>query len=117
MEGNKFDFEAYSRGDFDFYLTGHITANPDYKIDFADAEAFLTSQGYRVFNPARASDDENIKAIAERMTPEEKWNFYMSKVTPVIYRSKELFIVNPRHIPEYSDGMIVEKLMFDYKKK
>jgi hypothetical protein len=97
-------------------LTGHITENPDYKEDFARSEKYLTGQGYTVFNPARASDDENIKRIADTMEPEERWNFYMSKVTPMIYKSKNLYIVNAKMIETYSRGMIVEKLMFDYKK-
>lgn len=52
------------------YIAGKITNNPDYKIQFAAAEAALIKKGHSVMNPARLGEgkefthDDYMKATA-----------------------------------------------------
>ena len=63
------------------YIAGKITGNPDYKKQFAEAEADLRSAGYITMNPAVLPDGF-------------EWNEYMNICFKMIDVCDAVFFIN-----------------------
>ena len=76
------------------YLSGAITNNPNYKIDFAVAYKKLTVAGYKVISPLAICDDK------------WSWSTCMRRCIEVLVTQCDAVAIIP---PEYdSDGMELE---------